>query len=142
MRQLDEQLKEFEQLDTKLGLVFGVASVVLELLLNSLLPVVTERPDYLLVIPLVLYVFTLVAAVWGYRVRSVKHPPDLGQVYEEALFWEPEITKRQLLSKWVEAFDTNSSEIKKIATLTNVAIFLIAGEVFAAITVGALVQLL
>jgi hypothetical protein len=142
MRQLDEQLRELEQLDTKLGLIFGVASVVLGLLLNSLLPVVATRPNlFLLAIPLALYLITLVVAVWGYRVRSVQYPPNLGVLYEEALFWDPVITKRQLLSTWVEAFDINGSEIRKKATLTNVAVFLLAGEALAAIAIGVLIQL-
>ena len=99
-RQLDEQLKEIEGIDTKLALVFGISSLIIGLLLTS-----APAPDLIsaqrllvLALPLAVYVIIIVLAILSYRFLSLEYPPDIGRMYEEALFWEPEITKRQVLT--------------------------------------------
>ena len=139
-RQLDEQLKGFEVIDAKLGVVFGVSSVILGLLLNSVATVNEIRCQFpfVLVVPLAIYLITVILAILGYRLRSISYPPYVRRMWEEALFWEPETTKRQVLSTWVDAIDSNNAVLRGKSKLADVAIYLLAAEAVAAIASGSL----
>lgn len=142
-RQLEEQLKEFEWVDTKVGLVFGISSVILGLLLTSIPSAgqVSTKRLLVLILPLVIYLIIIVVAVLSYRLRSVSYPPDVRRMYEEALFWNEEITKRQVLSNWVSALDNNSLLLRGKAKRAGIAIYLLAIEAAAAVVSGSWLHL-
>jgi hypothetical protein len=54
-------------------------------------------------------------------------------MYEEALFWEPDITKRQVLGTWVSAIDQNSVAIAGKVNRATIALYLMAAEAVTAI---------
>ena len=142
-RQLDEQLKEIEGIDTKLALVFGISSLIIGLLLTS-----APAPDLIsaqrllvLALPLAVYVIIIVLAILSYRFLSLEYPPDIGRMYEEALFWEPEITKRQVLTTWVPAIDKNNIAIAGKVQRATIALYLLAVEAITAIGASVLIHL-
>ncbi|MFH1140482.1 MAG: hypothetical protein V1724_02175 [Chloroflexota bacterium] len=142
-RLIDEQLKEVEGADTKPGLVFGVSSVIVGLLLTSLpsSDLVSAQRLLILVLPLAVYLIIIVLAILSYRFLSLEYPPDIGRMYEEALFWEPEITKRQVLSKWVSAIEKNKIVIDSKVKRATIALYLLAVEAITAVIASVLIHL-
>ena len=143
-RQLEEQLKELEGIDTKLGVIFGVSSVILGLLLTSLPSAdqVSTQRLLILIPPWIVYLTVVVMAVLSYRLRSVSYPPDVRKMYEEALFWDDEITRRQVLATWVSAIGNNAALIRGKAKWAGFAIYLLAAEAVLATLSWGLIHLI
>ncbi|MBI4197665.1 MAG: hypothetical protein HY533_00970 [Chloroflexi bacterium] len=143
IRQLDEQLKELENVDSKLGIVMGASSVVLGLLLATM-PTTQEVPRerfLFLIPPGMVYIVSVLLGIWAYRFLFLRYPPAIGHMYEDALFWDPEITKRQVLSNWVEAIDYNESLIARKVKVATFTLYLLPVEVVWAIVAGVLIHL-
>ena len=142
-RQLDEQLKEVEGIDTKLALVFGVSSLIIGLLLTSVPApdlISTERL-LVLILPLAVYLAIIVLAILSYRFLSLEYPPNIGRMYEDALFGDSEITKRKVLSTWVPAIDKNNIAIAGKIKRATFALYLLPVEALMAIIASALTHL-
>lgn len=142
-RQLEEQLREVEGTDTKLGLVFGVSSVLVGLLLTSLPSpdLVSANRLLIVVLPLAVYLTIVVLAILSYRFLSLEYPPNIGRMYEESLFWEPDITKRQVLSTWVSAIEKNNIAIAGKVKWATIALYLLAVEAIIAIIASVFIHL-
>ena len=88
-----------------------------------------------------MYLGIIVLAILSYRLLSLEYPPNIGTMYEAALFWAPEIIKRQVLSTWVSAIEENTVTIAGKVKWATIALYLMGVEAVAAVSSSILVHL-
>lgn len=143
LARLESQVKQIDGVDNKLNFAFSVSSLVIGLgasLFVGRVQDVTVVTTGLFVASSAAYVGVLFLTIWGYRFLDVNYPPNVRQVWLDALFWEPEITKRQILAQLVEAIEANKQPVGRKIRLASLSLLLVAVEVILVVsTVASLI---
>ncbi len=64
---------------------------------------------------------------------DLEYPPRMSKVWEEALFWESSVTKRQILAQTVQAIEFNRELIRRRTKFVTLALYLLPCEVIFAV---------
>ena|GEM_PF-5317407 len=155
LTRLESQLREVEAIDTKLSQILAASSVVIGLAAGffasrqDTLPPITLKlsainiaipalPFDLLVISGFIYFAIVVISVLAYRFLGLRYLP-VKAAWEEALYWEPTITKQQILAELVQATEYNKPLIAQKVTRATIVLWLLPAEVlFSLLALGGL----
>ena len=137
---LERQVRQIEGVDTKLNFAFSVSSLIIGIAVSLFLgfaPEVTTLSKVFFAAGTLAYVTIVVFSILGYRFLALDYPPNVHQVWLDALYWEPEITKRQVLAQIVEAIEANKGIIDGKIFKAQIALYLVAAEVIFVISTEA-----
>ncbi len=136
LARLESQVKQIEGVDNKLNFAFSVSSLVIGLgasLFVGRAEVTSILTRTFFALSGLIYTGVVISTVLGYRFLDISFPPNVRRVWLDALYWEPEVTKRQVLAQVVEALETNREPIQRKGDLATFSLYLVAGEVIVVI---------
>jgi len=132
VNRLDRQFDQIDAIDTKVNVVFGFASLAIGVA-AGFVGTAGSGPSpasaALLFSALAVYILVMMLALTAYIFRRFDYAPQVKQVWLDALFWQPSITKRQALSNMVEAIEANKERIEDKVRFGKAALILLVLEV-------------
>ncbi|MDQ6883999.1 MAG: hypothetical protein M3077_07150 [Candidatus Dormibacteraeota bacterium] len=114
-RQLEAQLSEIESINNRSGILLGFTSLVTGIVgIQGIAakPAPHPGPGVLVLIG-VLFLFTLLSALFASFPRNVRFDPDPEMFRARYLFADPVYAKRTLLANIVRSFKTNTPMIRR-----------------------------
>ena len=122
---LKVQLRQVETIDSKLQVVIGTSTILVGIV-SPFIPFeefslsAKWAPIFLAGLT---YLVILVTGITAYRVINLQYPPRIMVLWQEALFWDPRVTKRQLLSGLVQATEENRNTIHRKLIFVNIGLY-------------------
>jgi exonuclease VII small subunit len=114
LSRLESQVRQIEGVDTKLNFVISVASLVIGVgttLFVGRAQDIVSWTKISFTVSGVIYLLVVVVAIRAYAFLDLEYPPNVRQVWLDALYWPRQITKRQVLSQIVQALELNRANL-------------------------------
>jgi len=120
-RKLDFQFEQLDGLDTKSGIVLGIAGVIFTLLVTTLLEKHDAVVNSLLLIKVALapILISLILSFVTVSTRKYDRPPNLGRLRNHYISEDAEKTKRSIIDISLAAIKKNEELIKKRVCLVE-----------------------
>ena len=126
-RTLDFQFEQLDGMDTKSGIVLGIAGVVLTLLVTSLLGLSDAAANSLLVkVALAPILLSLILSFILISVRKWDKPPQLERLRSHYIAEPADETKLKVIDISMEAIEKNDKRIKTRVRLLKSSYFILA----------------
>lgn len=126
-RTIDFQFEQLDGLDTKSGIVLGIAGVILALLVTSLLEQSNTMANSLLVkVALVPIFLSLILSFISICVRKWDKPPQLERLRSHYITQPADETKLRIIDISVNAMEKNDKRIKVRVRLLKSSYFVLA----------------
>lgn len=135
LARLDAQLRDADTALGRIGTVWSVAGLVLAVVAGFISTEGTSIPIVTLIFAALCAATFIAIMVLGFKAFAflgLQNPPKVSAVWEEALFWEPTITKRQIVSQIVPAIEFNESILRSRIKYTSLVLYLLPVEVILA----------
>ena len=126
-RTLDSQFQQIDSLDTKSGIVLGIAGVVLTLLITSMFGqtsnIIHSWLIRLALIPIILSLFMSFVSI---SIRRWKRPPDLERLWSHYKSQAAEETKLELIKVSKKSVEDNEKNIVQKGRFLKTSYFVLA----------------
>jgi len=126
-RTIDFQFEQIDGLDTKSGIVLGIAGVILTLLVTSMLGQSNAIANSLLVkVALVPMLLSLILSFISISVRKWDKPPQLERLRSHYITQPADETKLKIIDISMDAIENNDKRIKTRVCLLKSSYFILA----------------
>lgn len=109
LQRLDAQIAHLRRVEDKVRFVLGAGSIVMAAGAGFLSARGAPLPGLSWVFTIAsifVYLAIVLLSVKAYSYLELSYPPRIVSVWEQALFWDPNLTKRQILSQVVDAIES------------------------------------
>lgn len=125
-RTLDFQFEQLDGLDTKSGIVLGIAGVILALLVTSLLGQSSSVVNSSLVkVALAAIILSLILSFVTIYIRKYNRPPNLERLRSYYISLDAEETKRNIIDISMDAIQKNEELIHRRVCLVKCSYFIL-----------------
>lgn len=140
---LDKQSEEIDTLNQRASVLLGFVTLLMSLLAGFTttvkvpdLPGDSLIPVLLTLIAAILYIHILIFAYLGYKIQTYRRDPEPRPLRDGYLIKNEETTKRQVISNFIDSYETNAKHISKKKNMLNKAYILFIIEAIYIITVA------
>ena len=114
---LDVQLRQIESLDSKVGNILFIASIVIGIGAAAQAAILGNIDNVwvlsLFSIPIIFYLLTVFTSLRSWVVKTYFRDPKPRPLRDEYLFQQQEFTKRRLITHFISTYEWNSAVLKK-----------------------------